>query len=294
MYSFKSGRDGYFPWGNLTFDSTGNLYGATQFGGGKGNTCNPYFQYCGTVFELRPPKQKGGKWAEKVLYSFAGVQKGKQFGDGANPNGGLVLDRRGAIYGTTYFGGNNKKGVCEGGVGGTGCGTAFELSPPTKKGGVWTEKRLHVFTNGTDGTHPAAGMIFDAEGDLLGTTIDTLFRLTPTRKLGVWREDILYEFNSEAWGPEGSLVLDNAGTLYGTTYSAQNYSGIVFSLTPPGSKGGTWNFNVLYGFKGPPDGAKPASAVIFDTAGVLYSTTTMGGTGQSCQFGCGTVFDLVP
>ena len=101
LYNFQGGKDGLFPWGDLVFDSHGNLYGATQFGGGKGTTCNQYFDgNCGTVFELSPPKQKGGKWTEKILHSFAGGT------DGANPNGGLVLDGNGAIYGTTYFGGN--------------------------------------------------------------------------------------------------------------------------------------------------------------------------------------------
>jgi len=100
LYSFKGGKDGYLPSGDLVFDSKGNLYGATAFGGGKGTTCDPYYQYCGTVFELSPPKTKGGKWTEKVLHSFAGGT------DGANPNGGLVLDNKGAVYGTTYAGGD--------------------------------------------------------------------------------------------------------------------------------------------------------------------------------------------
>jgi hypothetical protein len=99
LYSFKSGKDGYFPQGDLTFDAKGNLYGATLFGGGKGTTCNPYYQYCGTVFELSPPKTKGSKWTERVLHSFAGGT------DGATPNGGLVLDGEGAVYGTTSSGG---------------------------------------------------------------------------------------------------------------------------------------------------------------------------------------------
>ncbi len=81
LYSFQSGNDGYFPWGDLTFDAKGNLYGATQYGGGKGTSCDPYFQYCGTVFEMSPPKKKGGSWTEKVLHSFAGMTNGKQMGD---------------------------------------------------------------------------------------------------------------------------------------------------------------------------------------------------------------------
>ena len=94
LYSFKGGNEGYVPQGNLVFDSAGNLYGVTLFGGGKGKL-RSVLSICGTVFELSPPKQKGGEWAEKVLHSFAGGPT-----DGANPNGGLVLDSTGAIYGT--------------------------------------------------------------------------------------------------------------------------------------------------------------------------------------------------
>jgi hypothetical protein len=88
------------PNGDLVFDSAGNLYGATIFGGGKGTTCDAFYQYCGAVFKLSPPQTKGGKWTEKVLHSFVSGS------DGANPNGGLALDRQGNVYGTTYFGGN--------------------------------------------------------------------------------------------------------------------------------------------------------------------------------------------
>ena len=97
LYSFPTAKQGYLPNGDLVFDSAGNLYGATEYGGGKGTNCDGFYQYCGAVFELSPPKTKGGKWTEKVLHAFKGVASGAQFGDGANPNGGLVLDSKGAI-----------------------------------------------------------------------------------------------------------------------------------------------------------------------------------------------------
>jgi hypothetical protein len=101
LYSFKGDSDGQLPVGDLAFDKQGNLYGATQYGGGYGS-CNPsFYQHCGTIFKLSPPKAKGGKWTEKVLHGF---KSGK---DGANPNGGLVFDSKGAIYGTTFIGGYN-------------------------------------------------------------------------------------------------------------------------------------------------------------------------------------------
>jgi hypothetical protein len=155
LYSFPTAKQGYVPWGNLVFDSAGNLYGATEFGGGFGTCDQNIYLYCGAVFELSPPKTKGGKWTEKVLHGFKG---GK---DGANPNGGLVLDNTGVIYGTTVWGGSTD---CQG----PGCGTAFELKPPTKTGGAWTENILHRFTDGYDGAGPNGGLIFDAKGSLYG------------------------------------------------------------------------------------------------------------------------------
>lgn len=73
LYSFPTAVQGYFPQGDLVFDGKGNLYGATMFGGGYGTSCNPYYQYCGAVFELSPPQQKGGAWTEKVLHGFRGT-----------------------------------------------------------------------------------------------------------------------------------------------------------------------------------------------------------------------------
>jgi hypothetical protein len=285
LYSFPTAKQGYLPNGDLVFDNAGNLYGATTFGGGKGTTCDAFYQYCGAVFELSPPRTKGGKWTEKVLHGF------RSGTDGANPNGGLVSDGQGNVYGTTY-GGGNESGEC--GTG--GCGTAFELKPPLQKGGAWTEKQLHVFTGGNDGARPNAGVIFDSKGNLYGITVGTLFRLAPPpAKSGRWKETILYTFNGCGTGcdPEGKLISDGSGKLYGTTYSAQSVSGTVFRLTPPGSRGGDWSFSLLYGFKGAPDGAQPAAGLVFDKAGNLYSTTTKGGTG-TCSFGCGTVFKIWP
>lgn len=102
LYSFPSAKQGYVPWGDLVFDSAGNLYGATEFGGGFGTCDQGIYLYCGAVFELSPPKTRGGKWTEKVLHGFKGGT------DGANPNGGLALDSKGAVYGTSFSGGNQK------------------------------------------------------------------------------------------------------------------------------------------------------------------------------------------
>src|ERR1700722_11441968 len=227
LYNFQGGKDGLFPWGNLVFDKYGNLYGATQFGGGKGTTCNQYFDgNCGTVFELSPPKQKGGAWKERILYGFAGVADGKQIGDGANPNGGLILDSARRIYGTTYFGGNNQPGICAGGAGGTGCGTVFELIPPAEKGGTWKEKLIYLFQGGKDASTPGGGVTFGIDGGLFGTTVfgpqdgwGPIFEVTKSSgKSGAWQERILYRFTNGQDGntPQAGLISDVRGNLYGT------------------------------------------------------------------------------
>jgi uncharacterized repeat protein (TIGR03803 family) len=292
LYSFQGGNDGYFPGGDLTFDAKGNLYGATLFGGGKGTTCDPYYQYCGTVFKLSPPKQKGGQWTEKVLHSFAGGT------DGANPNGGLVFDKQGVIYGTTYSGGNqNCKYSNE-----VGCGTAFKLTPPTKKRGAWAEKQLHIFTSVNDGGQPSAGLIFDTRGSLYGTALGgsssgggIVFRLTPGNGQR-WKKTVLYWFsNSGPGAPVAGLIFDSVGDLYGITDGGDGTPwGIAFRLRSPRRIGGAWTMTVLYAFKGSPDGAGPAATLVFDKAGTLYGTTRWGGTGNACQGGCGTAFEVSP
>jgi hypothetical protein len=302
LYSFQGGNDGYFPWGNLVFDAQGNIYGATQFGGGKGTTCNSiYGGQCGTVFKLSPPKQKGGAWKEKVLYRFKGGLAGRQFGDGANPNGGLLLAGKGGIFGTTFYGGN-ESGECNGGSGGSGCGTVFELTSPIKKGGEWKEEILFRF-NGQDGATPVAGVIFDKNGNIYGAAYagasagnGAIFELARgTGKSSGWRETVLHRFDggTGGGGPVGGLTFDLQGALYGTASFGSTNAGSVFEMKPANGK--QWAFTVLYGFAGVPDGAFPAATLVLDKGGNLYSTTTYGGDGTNCRpYGCGTVFELKP
>jgi hypothetical protein len=277
----------------LVFDSAGNLYGATEFGGGKGTTCDIFYGgNCGTVFELSPPNTKGGKWTEKVLHSFAGIAAGKRYGDGAAPNGGLVLDSKEAIYGTTYIGGDN----CPHNSG-QGCGTVFELRPPSRKGDAWTENILHRFEISKDEANPAAGMTFDGKGYLYGTTAGTAFRLAPPpTKSGRWRETILYTFSQQEYDPKGTLIFDANDNLYCTAEYGSNGSryGSVFKLRERNTGEGPWNLDALYDFAGSPDGAYPAAALIFNKNNQLFSTTQGGGTGTSCSGYCGTVFEVEP
>jgi uncharacterized repeat protein (TIGR03803 family) len=294
LYSFKGGNDGYLPNGDLVFDSAGNIYGSTAFGGGRGSTCDPYYQYCGTVFKLSPPKKQGGAWTEQVLHSFAGGT------DGKTPNGGLVLDAKGAVYGSTPIGGNQ---LCNFGHGEVGCGIVFKLSPPTKKVKAWTEKVLHRFTAGNDGAGPDGDLIFDEKGSLYGTAATggsrqngVVFRLSPS-KSGRWAKTVLYAFTGGADGtsPGSGVIFDNSGNLYGTALGGVVTRGVVFQLKPPNrGNGNSWLLTVLYNFIGAPDGNHPAAVLIFDSRSDLYSTTEWGGTGQACQGGCGTMFELKP
>jgi hypothetical protein len=302
LYSFKGGKDGQLAGETLTFDANGNIFGATTYGGGHGSCNAPYYQHCGTVYELSPPKTKGGKWTEKVLYSFKGVKDGQQSGDGANPNGGLVLDGKGAIYGTTYFGGNNQKGQCEGGVGGTGCGVVFKINPPGQEGGKWTEILLHGF-NGQDGSNSDAGVVIDGSGNLYGTTFGgpgpngLVFELAKPSKAGeVWTETVLHAFTggNDGANPAGELAFDSHGDLYGTASvdgGGAEY-GTVFRLNQAARQNGTWTVSVLYAFPGAPNGRIPTANLIFDKHGNLYTATTEGGTGACGSFGCGTVAEI--
>jgi len=272
LYSFGNTPDGAIPVVGLIFDATGNLYGATTEGGTHGD---------GTVFELTPTG--GGGWTERVLYSFGNTP------DGAYANAVLIFDAAGNLYGTTELGGANGP-----------YGTVFELTPTG--GGGWTEKVLHSFANGTDGTRPLASVIFDAAGNLYGTTSEggtnrdgTVFELMPAGG-GSWTETLLHSFNNngtDGFLPNAGLIFDAAGNLYSTTYYGgagggcqPNGCGTVFELTP--SAGGGWTETVLHSFNST-DGAIPVAGLIFDATGNLYGTTTEGGT-----LNAGTVFELTP
>ena len=302
LHSFPTAKEGYLAIGNLVFDSEGNLYGATWFGGSKGTNCDSlYGGECGVVFELSPPKQKGGEWTEKVLHSFAGGVKGEESSDGALPNGGLVVDSKGAVYGTTYYGGNDA-GDCDGGTEGIGCGTVFKLTPPVEKGGAWTEKVSFRF-NGQDGANPAASVVFDKKGRLYCTTFaggggnfpsGAAVQLVPEG--GGWAEHVLHSFQDNGDGGEtrSGLTFDSKGNLYGTASGGgASGAGTVFRLRP--QTDGSWIFESIYQFGVSPDGSYPTGDLILGSAGNLYGTTLYGGSGQTCgNYGCGTVFEVSP
>jgi uncharacterized repeat protein (TIGR03803 family) len=162
----------------------------------------------------------------------------------------------------------------------------------------WTGSTLYSFQNGSDGGHVGAGLIFDPSGNLYGATINggtggggTVFELTPSN--GGWTLKTLYSFTGDFnCGPEGTLVMDGTGNLYGTTFcDGANKAGNVFELIP---SGGNWTYSSLHDFTGGVDGGHPYSNVVFDSAGNLYGTTSAGGTGSACNGGCGVVWEITP
>jgi hypothetical protein len=293
LYSFQGGNGGYTPAGGVVFDKAGNLYGANSWGG-SGGCPSPG---CGTVFELSPPTQKGGAWTETTIYAFQGVLGSVK--DGLTPEGGVIIDQQGNLYGTTTLGGN---GPCILLGSPAGCGIVYELSPPTQRGGPWTETILYSFQGGSDGYFPLGDLVFDKRGNLYGATYfgggkgttcnpyyggncGTVFRLSPPEKKGsAWTEKILHSFAGAPDGadPNGGLVLDSTGGVYGTTYYGGNANeecgsvgcGTVFKVGPPAKKGEDWSEKVLHRFDGQ-DGGSPTAGVIFND-GNLYGTTSAG------------------
>jgi uncharacterized repeat protein (TIGR03803 family) len=273
LYSFKNdGKDGMAPTAGLIFDTAGNLYGTTVTGGIVTGFC---LSGCGTVFELTPAAH--GKRIEKVLHRF------KSGPDGYSPQAGVILDGAGNLYGTTEKGGGgNNPG-----------GTAFELTRGT---GGWTIKVLHTFGFGKGGINPFGSLIFDAAGNLYGTTSNggghqrgTVFELMPGTT-GYWTETVLHSFHGAKDGavPQAGLILDATGNLYGTTSFLDGHDhGNVFELMP--GTNGQWTETVLHPFTGRRDGYDPQASLILDATGNLYGTTLYGG-----HYGEGAVFELTP
>ncbi|HKU80583.1 MAG TPA: choice-of-anchor tandem repeat GloVer-containing protein, partial [Candidatus Tumulicola sp.] len=198
--------------------------------------------------------------------------------DGSGPRATLV-NVNGTFFGTTYGGGANCSSS-------GGCGTVFAISPSG------AESVVHSFGAGSDGVHPAAGLV-DVNGTLYGTTVyggangdGTVFAIPRFGPLTV-----LYSFagGSDGASPRAGLLNVN-GTLYGTTSAGgascgTNFGcGTVFSITTSGTE------TVLHGFGGTSaaDGANPYAGLV-RLNGKLYGTTLFGGANNA-----GTVFSLTP
>jgi uncharacterized repeat protein (TIGR03803 family) len=274
LYEFgQDTSDGKHPgWGALTYagassgavyDGSSPLFGVTNGGGSNGY---------GTAFELT--RTSRGGWRETVLHNFC-LQP---CADGQIPEGGLTLDGKGNLYGTTVVGGVNNGG------------TVFELTPDGT--GKWNETVLYSFCSQTDcadGADPYATLIMDAAGSLFGTAAyggannqnGVVFKLTPNGPQ--YQYSIVYSFCGQAncadgARPVGGLLMNAKGTLFGTALLGGIGNGTAFAIDS--------GFQVLHSFR-VKQGAVPASGLIFDGAGNLLGTATEGGANNY-----GAVFEL--
>jgi len=322
----KGTNDGINPQGSLIADSDGALYGVTN-GGGKYNR--------GSVFKLSP--SPSGTWGQNILYSFSGA-------DGSNPSGPLYMDPSHNLYGTTIFGGSANNGVVfeltpgkpwkekvihdfsgtsDGGGPATGVipgnkgtfygttfgGTVFRVS--AQPDGTWKETVLQSLNF----LFIPLGLVRNSAGSLYGMTEGgsfgngAVYELSPPSDgKGAWTENILYEFKGGSDGGwpvnNGSLILDNTGSLYGLTRVGGGGScgcGTVFKLSRPAGGTGPWTKTTLYSFTAGSDGFDSSGSLLFDSTGALYGTTQYGGddnlngcSSNKLILGCGTVFKLTP
>jgi len=261
--------------------TNGSLYGITASGG---NTvaCSGG---CGTIFKITA----SGKFTSLLSFDAS---------DGNGPYGSLVQVSDGDLYGTAQAGGANLT-LCFG----SGCGTAFKITPT---GTLTTLYNFCSRTDCTDGSLPLTNLVQAPNGDFYGTTASggancvsgsdggcgTVFRITPSG--GVTR---LYGFCAQsgcadAAFPDAGLVQAPNGNFYGTTSSGGTSAactggcGTVFKITPSGT------LTMLHSFDST-DGAKPVVG-LQATDGNFYGTTHLGGASTACTGGCGTVFRMTP
>ncbi|HUO31288.1 MAG TPA: choice-of-anchor tandem repeat GloVer-containing protein [Bryobacteraceae bacterium] len=292
-----SGPDGEVPSDTLVFDSAGNLYGRTRWGGANNG---------GTVFDLIPPSAPGDPWTQNVLYS---MPSGSCNNLPRGPLGSVLISPSGALITTASV----NTCVPDG-------GTLFLLRPPAQAGGSWTESTLINFTQGSLGSTILAGVV-GRGNSVYGTAwfntaaggCGDVYESTPTPSTGTWTGTLVHAFQgSDGCNSGATLTPGPNGVFYGTTYDGgilgpciiptNGGCGVVFELTPPAAQGGTWTESVLYYFTAANgDGAYPSANVVLGPNGVLYGTTQYGGsatTGSPCSSngvsGCGTVFQLTP
>lgn len=280
IHLFSGNAEGGHPSSNLVMDSSGNLYGTTLCGGAA--SCVGAGAGAGVFFMLQ--KSGSGAWRENVLHIFGQTRGDGAYPDGDitpkgentiygtnaagvyamtrtrksqwretmlflfppygskgfSPEGGLVFDDAGNLYGATYGGG---KAGCN-----QGCGVVFELTP--SRSGAWSETLLYEFSGESDGAQPGAGLAMDAQGRLLGTTINggnlscnaplgcgVVFRVRPAGSES--SETVLHAFQGgsvDGYIPLSAVTLDSSGAIYGTTQfggSGTGFAnGIVYRLDP--------------------------------------------------------------
>lgn len=264
IHAFTGGNDGSGPGARVALDKRGNVYGMTPTGGANG---------LGVIYELHP--KANGDWALRVIHTFTGGS------DGSSGSAGKMLLRGGHIYGAVTAGGTN------------GSGTIFELTPT--RVGEWDFKILYSFQGAPDGSFPYGALLFDAAGNLYGTTyyggtngLGAVYELSPS-DVGEWNETLLYSFKAGSDGNSSisNLVSDAAGNLYGTTSEGGLGSGTIFKLTP--GQNGTWTESIPHSFQGSPDGAFPYAGMVGGGAGTFYGATVHGG-----DDGEGSIYKFTP
>lgn len=298
LYQFSGGADGRNPLAAPVMDSAGNLYGTASQGGEVNSNCQP--AGCGTVWELSPVN---GTWVFQVIYTFTGAS------DGGGPNyGSLVFDKAGNLYGVAMNGGNgygtvfelspssdgwsestlyNFHGATEGkpysGLTIDGAGDLYGTTPQVvyelaNSGSGWTESTIGSLLNSHLGE--SYGALLLRNGVFYGASVDgghysegAVYSLTPSSK--GYTLSVIYSFMSkkDGDGPEGGLVADGAGNLYGTTTAGGvDLNGTAFQLA---LKGGVWQKTVIGNFN-ITNGSDPvATPSIHGNA--LYGTTSGGG-----------------
>jgi uncharacterized repeat protein (TIGR03803 family) len=255
LHSFAgSPNDGAFP-GAPLLGSKGGIYYGTTASGGASNA--------GTVFSFNAQSRQ-----VTILHSFTGPS------DGAQPNGGLITDSSGNLYGTTSYGGAYNQG------------TLFEITA------AGAESVLYSFTGGIDGGVPQGSVLRNAAGDLYTTTyyggangFGAIMKWSENGK-----EFVLYSFaGPDGAYPRASIIRDLSGNFYGTTQSGGAADlGVAFEFS------NTQQYTVLHSFTGgATDGSSPYAPLVLDSSGNLYGTTVNGGSG-SCTNGCGTIFKITP
>jgi uncharacterized repeat protein (TIGR03803 family) len=228
----------------------------------------------------------------KVLHTFTGTT------DGAIPQGSLIFDKAGNVYGTTTWGGLHNAGM------------VFELS--SDGNGNWTETILYNFQGSSDGEAPTAGLVMDGQGDLYGTTqlggisngyctsgCGVVFAMSPGSS--GWNYQVIHSFAGVPDGalPNSDMIVDADGNLYGVTAGGGSYygcagyyagCGTVFELV----KANGWQEQILHTFiYGLTDGQNPSGKLLFDGHGNLYGTTWAGGKGTYGWYH-GTAFEMKP
>lgn len=259
LYEFQR-RDAKAPWGNVAFDSSGNLYGTAQIG--------PTHPDSGAVFELTPTES--GEWTESLPFI------GSSSAYGVEPIWVTVAPSEN-LYVATLYG-----GVHQGGV-------VFQLAPSADG---WTPSMMYAFPSGSQ---PCC-LTLDASGNVYGATFaggaygaGTVFRLKKTSS-GAWGLQTLHSFGSGSDGATPGFsapVFDSAGNIYGTTFfGGSDGVGVVYKLST--RSGGNWTETILHNFANDGvDGNTPGGGVVFGPDGNLYGTTSSGGL-----YGDGTVYEL--